>query len=78
MIQEINFREVIQLRFLADALELRHVNGVPSAVVPIPLTLADDKVQRYVVTGSKAEIARLLEIDQVGAGLADSEGGHHD
>lgn len=63
MTQEINFREVIQLRWLADTVELRHVNGVPSAILPIPLTLADDKVQRYIVTGSKAEIEKLLEIE---------------
>jgi hypothetical protein len=62
MTQNIDPREILQLRVLADVLELRHVNGVPSAILPIPMTIIDDKTQRYIATGSKAEIMKLLEI----------------
>lgn len=62
MTQEIDPRTTAQNNLLAAVLALRNVTGQAAAAGPIPMTHGD-QVQRYIATGSKAEIARLLEID---------------
>lgn len=56
-------REAKRIRLLATALELMRYEGTDSAVIPIPGAAP----QRYVTVGTAATVAKLLEIDQVGA-----------
>jgi hypothetical protein len=50
-----------ELRLLADVLELQHLTSQEASIRPIPM-VRGEKAQRFIVIGTAAEVARLLEI----------------
>lgn len=68
-------QKAAELRLLADVLELAHLT-TPAIFVPIPM-VRGDKAQRFIFSGTRAEVKRMLEMVPAAA-HEHSEGGHHD
>lgn len=71
-------QKAAELHLLAHVLELGHLT-TPAIFMPIPMARGD-KAQRFIFSGTRAEVERMLEMVPVpAAGDHDhSEGGHHD
>ena len=54
-------QQVIELRLLADVLEMGHLTGQAAGIRPIPM-VRGAKEQRFIAYGTAADVARLLEI----------------
>ena len=57
-------QQAVELRLLADVLELQHLTSQAASIRPIPM-VRGEKAQRFVAYGTAAEVARLLEIAPV-------------
>jgi hypothetical protein len=54
-------QQAAELRLLADVLELQHLTSQEASIRTIPM-VRGEKAQRFIVIGTAAEVARLLEV----------------